>query len=82
MPNYDQANLIFQKLVNDEPIIIEKANTGSGAVAQGGSTATPTATPKATAKPGSTASATPTPTATALPDWARGTNAATTTCSG
>jgi LCP family protein required for cell wall assembly len=82
MPNYDQANLIFEKLVNDEPIIIEKANTGSGAVAQGGATATPTATPKATAKPGSTASATPTPTATALPDWARGTNAATTTCSG
>ena len=84
MPNYDQANLIFQKLVNDEPIIIEKANTGSGAVAQGGSTVspTPTAAPKATAKPGATASATPTPTATALPDWARGTNAATTTCSG
>jgi LCP family protein required for cell wall assembly len=78
MPNYDQANLIFQKLVNDEPIIIDKANTGSGAVAQGGATATPTATPKAT--PGATASATPTP--TALPDWARGTNAATTTCSG
>ena len=78
MPNYDQANLIFQKLVNDEPIIIDKANTGSGAVAQGGATATPTATPKAT--PGATATATPTP--TALPDWARGTNAATTTCSG
>ena len=86
MPTYDQANLIFQKLVNDEPIIIDKANTGSGAVAQGGATATPFATPKPTAsassKPGATASATPTPTPTALPDWARGTNAATTTCSG
>ena len=78
MPNYDQANLIFQKLVNDEPIIIDKANTGSGAVAQGGATATPTAS--ATPKPGATASATPTP--TALPYWARGTNAATTPCSG
>jgi LCP family protein required for cell wall assembly len=82
MPNYDQANLIFQKLANDEPIIIDKANTGSGAVAQGGATASPT--PSASPKPGSTASATPsaTPTPTALPDWARGTNAATTTCSG
>jgi len=86
MPNYEQANLIFQKLVNDEPIIIDKANTGSGAVAQGGATAAPTAsaTPKpgATSKPGSTATPSATPTPTALPDWARGTNAATTTCSG
>jgi LCP family protein required for cell wall assembly len=85
MPNYDQANLIFQKLVNDEPIIIDKANTGSGAVAQGGSaTATPTPAPTKSSTPGTSASpsATPTPTATALPEWARGTNAATTTCSG
>ncbi len=86
MPNYDQANIIFQKLVNDEPILIDKANTGSGAVAQGGATATPIATPaptsKATTKPGASATPTPTPTPTALPEWARGTNAATTTCSG
>jgi LCP family protein required for cell wall assembly len=82
MPNYDQANLIFQKLVNDEPIIIDKANTGSGAVAQGGATSAPTPTPSKTSTPGKSASPTPTPTETALPDWARGTNAATTTCSG
>jgi LCP family protein required for cell wall assembly len=82
MPNYDQANLIFQKLVNDEPIIIDKANTGSGAVAQGGASSAPTPTPSKTSAPGKSATPTPTPTATALPDWARGTNAATTTCSG
>jgi LCP family protein required for cell wall assembly len=82
MPNYDQANLIFQKLVNDEPIIIDKANTGSGAVAQGGASSAPTPTPSKTSTPGKSATPTPTPTSTALPDWARGTNAATTTCSG
>jgi LCP family protein required for cell wall assembly len=86
MPIYEQANIIFEKLANDEPIIIEKVNTGSGAVAQGGATSAPTPTPSKTSTPGKSAtpreSATPTPTATALPDWARGTNAATTTCSG
>jgi LCP family protein required for cell wall assembly len=84
MPTYDQANIIFQKLVNDQPILIDKANTGSGAVAQGGatSTPTPTPTPSKAAKASATATPTPTPTPTALPDWARGTNAATTTCSG
>jgi LCP family protein required for cell wall assembly len=82
MPIYEQANVIFEKLANDEPIIIEKANTGSGAVAQGGSTASPTPTPAKTSTPGKSATPTPTPTVTALPEWARGTNAATTTCSG
>ena len=84
MPNYDQANIIFQKLVNDQPILIDKANTGSGAVAQGGATATPTPTPTPSKSAKASAAATPsaTPTPTALPDWARGTNAATTTCSG
>jgi anionic cell wall polymer biosynthesis LytR-Cps2A-Psr (LCP) family protein len=82
MPIYEQANVIFEKLANDEPIIIEKANTGSGAVAQGGATSSPTPTPSKTSTPGKSATPTPTPTATALPDWARGTNAATTTCSG
>jgi LCP family protein required for cell wall assembly len=84
MPTYDQANIIFQKLVNDEPILIDKANTGSGAVAQGGATATPTPTPtpSKSAKAGASATPSATPTPTALPDWARGTNAATTTCSG
>ena len=84
-PNYDQANLIFQKLVTDQPIIIDKANTGSGAIAQGGTytaSPTPSATPKAGSKTSASATPTPTPSATALPDWARGTNAATTTCSG
>ena len=71
MPNYDQANILFTKLVNDEPILLSAKNTGQGAVL---ATPSPTPTTKTTATP------TPTPTSTDL-DWAIGTNAATTTCS-
>ena len=70
MPNYDQANVLFTKLVNDEPITLSATNTGQGAVV-----ATPSPTP--TAK----TTATPSPTPTGDLDWAIGTNAATTTCS-
>jgi LCP family protein required for cell wall assembly len=66
MPNYDQANVLFTKLVNDEPIKISGANHGQGAVA---------------ATPSPTSSETPSPSATDTLDWAVGTNAATTTCS-
>ena len=73
-PNYDQANILFQKLVNDEPVIIKNANTGSGSVVDPSSTPTPA--PTTTGKP------TPTPSNTPGDlDWARGTNANTTTCS-
>ena len=83
MPNYDQANLLFEKLRNDEPLVIEKANTGAGAVV-----ATPTPTTSATPAPSvsTSASGSPTPSASpsssTLPDWARGTNASIETCSG
>jgi LCP family protein required for cell wall assembly len=70
MPKYDQANVLFAKLVNDEPIILSAKNTGQGAVL-----ASPSPTP--TAK----TTATPTPSPTSDLDWATGTNAATTTCS-
>lgn len=78
MPNYDQANVLFQKLVNDDPIVIKNANTGSGAVVDPGASSTPTPTP-APSKSG-TPGPTPSPSDTSL-DWARGTNANTTTCS-
>jgi LCP family protein required for cell wall assembly len=70
MPNYDQANVLFAKLVNDEPILLKAGNTGQGAVV---ATPSPTPTSKTTA--------TPSPTPTENLDWAIGTNAATTTCS-
>jgi LCP family protein required for cell wall assembly len=73
-PVYEQANILFSKLQNDEPIVIQKANTGTGAVVA------PSATPKPSATPSKSATSTPTPTSSD-PEW-RGTNAATTTCSG
>lgn len=88
-PIYEQANLIFEKLQNDEPIVLAKANTGSGAVVEGegDATATPTATatasPSASASSSASSTASPSPSATesTLPEWARGTNASVTTCS-
>jgi LCP family protein required for cell wall assembly len=70
MPNYEQANVLFAKLVADEPITLSAKNTGQGAVL---ATPSPTPTTKTTA--------TPSPTPTGDLDWAIGTNAATTTCS-
>ena len=79
MPIYEQADVLFEKLRNDEPLVIAEANTGAGAVV-----ATPA--PSASASPSATAtsSASPSPTASPseLPEWARGTNAAIETCSG
>lgn len=79
MPNYDQAELLFEKLRNDEPLVIETANTGAGAVL---ATPTPTPTASASASAIATPGASATPTPSVLPDWARGTNAAIETCSG
>jgi hypothetical protein len=87
---YEQANILFEKLQKDEPLILAKANTGEGAVVVETPGATPNVsasaspTTSASPKPGASASASssPTPTDAPLPDWARGTNAATTTCSG
>ncbi|MFM5904045.1 MAG: LCP family protein, partial [Microbacteriaceae bacterium] len=68
-PVYEQANILFSKLQNDEPIEIKQANTGTGAVVD------PSATPEPSATPSESA------TTSTDPNW-RGTNAATTTCSG
>ena len=69
MPIYEKADVIFQKLANDQPLLIAKAQPGSGAVVE---------------TPAPTATATPTPTATEsyLDDTYRGTNGSQTTCSG
>jgi LCP family protein required for cell wall assembly len=69
-PIYDQAQLIFDRIANDQPIVIKKANTGFGASVKE-ETATPEADPSSTAEPEEDV----------LPEWARGTNAATELCS-
>ncbi|MFM2352591.1 MAG: hypothetical protein RL096_1072, partial [Actinomycetota bacterium] len=75
MPIYEKANILFEKLQNDEPILISAANTGSGSVIKDGTTPSPS--PSAT----SSAGASPSPSPSTLDDSFRGTNAATTTCS-
>jgi LCP family protein required for cell wall assembly len=75
MPVYDKANVLFQKLINDQPILIAKAQPGTGAVV-----ANPTPTPTPVSTPGATP--TPTPTEQYLDDTYRGTNGSQTTCSG
>ena len=68
-PIYDQAQLIFDRLANDEPVVIKKANTGYGAsVKETDAPATDTTTESGSGED-------------VLPEWARGTNAATETCS-
>jgi LCP family protein required for cell wall assembly len=83
MPIYEQANVLFDKLRNDEPLIVDGANTGAGAVlATPTATASPSATPSLSATPGASANPSASPTSSALPEWARGTNASIETCSG
>jgi LCP family protein required for cell wall assembly len=69
----DQAQLLFTKLQNDEPLVLAKSNPGAGAQA----TATPTAAPA----PSASASASPSASSSALPDWVRGTKGSSSTCS-
>jgi hypothetical protein len=68
-PIYDQAQLIFDRLANDEPVVIKKANTGYGASVK--EIGTPEAESTTTSESGEEV----------LPEWARGTNAATELCS-
>jgi LCP family protein required for cell wall assembly len=70
-PIYETANLIFEKLQNDEPIILAAANGGAGAVV--------VEEPVATASPSPSVSASPNP--SALPEGVLGTTAGTKTCS-
>jgi LCP family protein required for cell wall assembly len=68
-PIYDQAQLIFDRIANDDPVVIEKSNTGYGATIKDPVTASPDTPSDADSSNG------------VLPDWARGTNAATELCS-
>ena len=82
MPDYEKAQILFDMLKADQPMILGKvSNTGNGSVVA----PTPTEKPKPTPTKTSTKSPKPKPTPTAtvipLPDWAQGTNASTTTCS-
>jgi LCP family protein required for cell wall assembly len=68
-PIYDRANVIFKLIAKDQPVVIKKPNTGSGA------TPKKTVAPDAGTAPGTDSDV------NFLPDWARGTNAATELCS-
>ncbi len=78
-PNDELAALIYDKLQNDKPIVLGKANGGQGAVVQ--PTATPTPGASTTPTPQPTGSAKPTPSANALPDSVIGSTAGDKTCS-
>jgi LCP family protein required for cell wall assembly len=76
----EKAQLLFDKIANDEPLIIAKANVGSGAVV-----AEDPADDGTEEEPGSgvesTSSASVSSESAVLPDWVQGTNASVTTCS-
>ena len=81
-PIYETANLIFERLKNDEPLVLAEANGGQGAViASPAPSASPSpsasAKPEAGAKPAASASPKP----SALPTGILGTTADTKTCS-
>jgi hypothetical protein len=92
-PNDSLAPLIYQKLQNDEPIVLSKANGGQGAIVQPSATPSPTASPKALsnttanqtshAKPAAlvTLKTSATPSPTPLPDSIIGSHASDKTCS-
>jgi hypothetical protein len=68
-PIYEQAQLIFDRIANDEPVVIKKANTGFGASVK----ETETSQTESAANSAGVEEV--------LPEWARGTNAATELCS-
>ena len=78
----ERGQLLFDRIANDEPLIIETANPGSGAVVvddpstEEVETAEPETTQAAT-ESGTTSSPEPEP----LPDWVQGTNASVKSCS-
>lgn len=69
----DQSQVIFQKLQNDEPLVLEASNPVAGAQSDPAASASPSATAKASPSPSVSAST--------LPGWVRGTKGSSTTCS-
>lgn len=75
----DRSQLIFDKIANDEPLIINEANVGTGAVLADEPTSDSAEGAKAAAEP--EAGATTSNEAEALPEWVQGTNASVKSCS-
>lgn len=76
----DKAQFLFDKIANDEPLVLAKANVGTGAVVA----EEPEASPTPTASQDSTTtepSASAAPAEETLPDWVQGTNASVKSCS-
>jgi LCP family protein required for cell wall assembly len=84
-PQTERATLLFEKLQNDEELILASANVGVGAVVNEEATAEanpePTATEDSASGETQESATEPAPTDEPLPDWVQGTNAATFTCS-
>jgi len=82
MPDYEKAQILFDLLKADQPMVLGKVNnTGNGSVVAPTPTEKPKPTPTKTSTKSPKPKPTPTETVTPLPDWAQGTNASTTTCS-
>jgi LCP family protein required for cell wall assembly len=75
----DRSQLIFDKIANDEPLIINEANVGTGAVLADEQTSDSAEGAEAAAEP--EAGATTSNEAEALPEWVQGTNASVKSCS-
>ena len=72
----DKANFLFEKIANDEPLILAKANVGSGAVV-----AEEEAPADAVEVVAPESAATTSPGPEPLPDWVQGTKASVKSCS-
>lgn len=77
----DQSELLFQKLRNDEPLILAEANPGQGAVVVEDETGAGTTDSGAGQTSGADEAATSAPEDEPLPEWVQGTNASTKSCS-
>ena len=78
----DQARVLFDKIANDEALILQEANVGTGAiVVEEKSETSLEAEPETSDAPSSTPDPSETPTEEVLPEWVQGTTASTKTCS-
>ena len=78
----ERAQELFDLIASDKPLVLAEANPGTGAVvAEGPATQTPTASPTPTTNPDGNGQPVDGTSSPELPDWVKGTNAATTSCS-
>jgi LCP family protein required for cell wall assembly len=71
----EQGQLLFEKLAQDQPLVLQEANVGSGAVVA--ETEEPSLSETVEASPDTSATSSDEP----LPDWVQGTNASVKSCS-